>query len=82
MTLNEMIEECFTRDEIGLWIATDQNIKDFAKLVAASEREAIAQMIDDAPPLVNFGKNELGGCLMCGFTPKLAAKVIRARGDQ
>jgi hypothetical protein len=82
MTLNEMIEECFTRDEIGLWIATDQNIKDFAKLVAASEREEIAQMIDDAPPLVNFEKNELGGCLMCGFMPKLAAKVIRARGEQ
>lgn len=48
MTLNEMIEECFTRDEIGLWIATDHNIKDFAKLVAAAEREACNAICEDA----------------------------------
>ena len=53
----------------------------FAKLVAQHEREVIAQMIEDAPPLVDFAKNDQGGCLMCGFTPKLAAHYIRARGQ-
>lgn len=48
---------------------------------AAAEREKVAQMIEDAPPLVDFAKNEHDGCLMCGFTPKLAASAIRARGS-
>lgn len=43
------------------------------------ENEAIAQMIEDAPPLVDFAKNEQGGCVICGFTPKLAAFTIRER---
>ncbi len=55
-------------------------LKQFAKLVAAAEREAIAQMIEDSPPLVSFAQNEMGGCLTCGFTPKLAALTIRERG--
>ena len=50
----------------------------FAALILAAEREAIAQMIEDAPTLVESNKH--GGCLMCGFTPKLAAAFIRARG--
>jgi hypothetical protein len=49
--------------------------------VVAEEREAIAQMIEDAPALVEFAQNDKGGCLMCGFTPKLAAEFIRARGQ-
>ena len=53
----------------------------FAELVAQSEREAIAQIIEDFPPLVEFATNDKGGCLVCGFTPKLAAKFIRARGS-
>lgn len=53
----------------------------FGELVAAAEREAIAQMIEDAPPLVQFAQNNQGGCLVCGFTPKLAASTIRARGQ-
>lgn len=52
---------------------------DFAKVVAAAEREVIAKMIEDVPPLVRFAQNDKGGCLMCGFTPKLAAETIRAR---
>ena len=48
---------------------------------ANAERQAIAQMIEDAPALMEFAQNEQGGCLMCGFTPKLAAKTIRARGQ-
>jgi hypothetical protein len=54
----------------------------FAALVAAAEREAIAQMIEDAPPLVEFSQNDKGGCMVCGFTPKLASAAIRARGQK
>ena len=57
-------------------------IKPFAALVAAAEREAIAQMIEDAPPLVEFSQNDKGGCMVCGFTPKLASAAIRARGQE
>ena len=53
----------------------------FAALVASAEREEIAQMIEDAPALMEFAQNDQGGCLMCGFTPKLAANSIRARGQ-
>ncbi len=56
-------------------------IKTFAALVAAAEREAIAQMIEDAPPLVEFSQNDKGGCMVCGFTPKLASAAIRARSE-
>jgi len=52
----------------------------FAKLVAKAEREAIAQMIEEAPELVQFAQNDKGGCMVCGFTPKLATQSIRARG--
>jgi hypothetical protein len=52
----------------------------FANLVAAEEREAIAQMIEDSPPMTSFAQNEMGGCVVCGFTPKLAALTIRERG--
>ena len=54
---------------------------DFAAVVAAAEREQIAQMFDGAPPLVEFAQNEHGGCLMCGFTPRLAVAAIRARSN-
>ena len=47
----------------------------------ADEREQIAQMLDGAPSLVEFAQNEHGGCLMCGFTPKLAVAAIRARSN-
>jgi hypothetical protein len=56
-------------------------LAEFAALVRANEREQIAQMIEDAPPLMPFAQNDQGGCMMCGFTPKLAAKAIRARGN-
>jgi hypothetical protein len=48
-------------------------------LARSDEREQIAQMIEGAPPLMPFAQNDQGGCLMCGFTPKLAAATIRAR---
>ena len=53
----------------------------FAELIRADEREAIAQMFEDAPALVPFAQNDKGGCMMCGFTPKLAMEAIRARGN-
>ena len=40
--------------------------------------EECAKLFDDALPLVDFVKNDQGGCLICGFTPKLAAEAIRA----
>ena len=58
------------------------HLERFAALVAAAEREAIAQMIEDAPPLVEFSQNDKGGCMVCGFTPKLASAAIRARGKK
>jgi len=79
-----------TPDEIDImWQqAMKESIKDgqmytryhFAKLVAEAEREAIAQMIEEAPALVQFAQNDKGGCMVCGFTPKLATQSIRARG--
>jgi hypothetical protein len=72
--------ECYpTEIYVGEYECTDE-LERFAALVAASEREAIAQMIEDSPPLVSFAQNEMGGCVMCGFTPKLAALTIRERG--
>lgn len=64
------------------WHPTMQKAERFAALVAAAEREAIAQMIEDAPPLVEFSQNDKGGCMVCGFTPKLASAAIRARGRE
>ena len=64
------------------WSIKDQEkLERFANLVAAAEREAIAQMFEDAPALVPFAQNDKGGCMVCGFTPKLAIEAIRARGD-
>ena len=57
------------------------NLERFAKLVEEKEREACAKLFDEAIPLMPFAQNDQGGCLMCGFTPKLAAQTIRARGQ-
>ena len=79
-TMIEMAHEVY--GEHVFW-TEDQllKLKAFAELVRADEREAIAQMIEDAPPLIEFAQNGKGGCMMCGYTPKLAAEVIRARGN-
>jgi hypothetical protein len=53
----------------------------FANLVAAAEREAIAQMFEASPELISFAQNDQGGCIICGLNPKIAAKAIRARGN-
>ena len=44
-----------------------------------AEREACAKMFDEAIPLMPFAQNDQGGCLICGFTPKLTSAAIRAR---
>ena len=80
-------------EDNGLTLHGD--IEHFAELVRAderdramrenayvlAEREACAEMFDEAIPLMPFAQNDQGGCLMCGFTPKLAAEAIRARGQ-
>lgn len=58
----------------------NKTLREFAALVAAAEREAIAQMIEDAPELVPSAQNDQGGCVICGFDPKFAASYVRARG--
>ena len=58
-------------------VVTGEAVYKLCQLVAQHEREAIAQMIEDAPTLMDFAQNDQGGCLMCGFTPKLAAEYIR-----
>ena len=73
-------------DEYDVLKITDRGLEAFAKLVAdaavAKEREAILQMFEHAPALVDFAKNDQGGCLICGFTPEIAIKSIRARGGE
>ena len=54
---------------------------EFAALIRADEREAIAQMFERTPALIPFAQNDKGGCMICGFTPKLAVQAIRARGN-
>ena len=58
-----------------------ESVEKFADLIRADEREAIAQMFEDAPALVPSAQNDKGGCMICGFTPKLAMEAIRARGN-
>jgi hypothetical protein len=58
----------------------DDDLFAFANLVAAHEREAIAQMFEASPELISFAQNDQGGCIICGLNPKIAVKAIRARG--
>ena len=74
MAVNAGASALFFKDNIKF-------IQRFAKLVAEHECRAIAQMIEDAPALTQFAQNDKGGCLLCGFTPKLAAETIRARNE-
>jgi hypothetical protein len=60
---------------------TTEQMLAWGKACAESERDAIAQMFEAAPALVQFAQNDKGGCLICGFTPKIAIETIRARGE-
>jgi hypothetical protein len=79
--VQEVIITNSNRNPLDFRLTTLEQIEHFAALVAAAEREAIAQMIEDAPPLVEFSQNDKGGCMVCGFTPKLASVAIRARSE-
>lgn len=80
------LEDIFTAEELALIDSGEykpgRKILD-AKLdlVAAAEREAIAKLFDNPPTLVKFAQNDLGGCMVCGFTPKMAIAAIRQRGE-
>jgi hypothetical protein len=84
-TLIEMAREATLLDSRDDWSSVPDEYREainaFAELVRADEREQIAQMFDGALPLVEFAQNEHGGCLMCGFTPRLAVAAIRARSN-
>jgi hypothetical protein len=63
------------------WTVSTPHLVQLVNSAIEAEREAVAKMIEDAPALMDFARNDQGGCLMCGFTPKLAAQFIRARGN-
>lgn len=46
---------------------------------AAAERETIAQLFDAIPEFAVPAIRDAGICTFCGFSPKTAAKAIRAR---
>ena len=84
MSIIEMAREAGVAERDSMFrvvfVANKYDLEKFAALVAAQEREAIAQMFESAPALVQFAQNDQGGCLACGFTPKLVIEVIRKRG--
>jgi len=93
MTPKETAGEAIGRERVARWMiqrgyatghgdSIEDLLEELEWQIRESEREAIAQMIEDAPPLVSFARNDMGGCVMCGFTPKLAAVTIRARGQK
>ena len=68
--------------EYKSWHCSTQHLMALVERVVAEEREAIAQMFEGAPALVQFAQNDQGGCLICGFTPKLVIEAIRARREK
>jgi len=85
MTQDEIIEmarQSGVRDDEHIFEFSEYKyLEDFVKLVAQHEREACAKMFDEAIPLMPFAQNDQGGCLICGFTPKLTSAAIRARKE-
>ena len=57
-----------------------ERLRSFQSIAAKHEREEIAQIFDIDSHLVAPARNDEGGCLICGFTPRVAAQVIRAGG--
>ena len=58
-----------------------RGFKDGYEAGELAEREEIAKIFDVDSHLVDFARNDKGGCLICGFTPKVAVQSIRARGE-
>ena len=78
--MNERIKEFAEQAGFAVYGWNENEFEKFAALVAAHEREAIAQMFEDAPALSQFAQNYHGNCWVCGFTPKLVIEAIRKRG--
>ena len=81
MTRDEIIKLAREAGMPSLSLIDIGYLEKFAALVAAAERESIAQTIEDAPALMADVQNNEGGCLICGFTPRLAAAAIRVGGQ-
>ena len=79
----EMAREAGAMFEHMMWLERDLApvFQRFEALVRADEREGIAEMFDAPMRLIPFVQNTQGGCVICGFTPSLAATAIRARGE-
>ena len=77
----KLYDQALIIENNGDYVAGELDPVKFAKLVAEHEREEIAQIFDVDPHLVDLARNDKGGCLICGFTPKVAAQLIRARGE-
>ena len=56
-------------------------VRTIVNAIAEDEREECAKMFEELQ-IVDEAKNNLGGCIFCGFTPKLARQAIRARGQE
>jgi hypothetical protein len=79
-TLIDMAHEVY--GEHTFWTEAQLlRLKELERLVRADEREGIAEMFDAPMRLIPFVQNTQGGCVICGFTPSLAAAAIRARGE-
>jgi len=77
----KLYDQALIIENNGDYVAGELDPVKFAKLVAQHEREEIAKIFDVDSHLVDFARNDKGGCLICGFTPKVAAQLIRARGE-
>ena len=80
----EMAREAgFVEYELEDYTSSGYDVR-YERLIAmarADEREGIAEMFDAPMRLIPFVQNTQGGCVICGFTPSLAAAAIRERGE-
>ena len=69
---------------IELAIQGHASTRDAIRWAMSQEREAVARIVEkaDLSHLASSTKNHWGGCMSCGFTPKIAAESIRTRGGQ
>jgi hypothetical protein len=85
MTQNEVLamlhKVVAENQQYTTWTVSTPHLVALVNQAIEKEREAIAQMFEYAPALVEFARNERGGCVMCGFTPEWVVASIRARGE-
>ena len=84
MTQNEVLamlhKVVAENQQYTTWTVSTPHLVALVNQAVEKEREAIAKMFEYAPALVEFARNERGGCVMCGFTPEWVVASIRARG--